>query len=217
MMKLGHMAKLITALLCSSVFVSACTQSDSKVKAVEVEQDSTIISENVPLNPEPNKPTKAETVVENNFGYEHPEELESYLLRSGFAIEDFPYIAIVKDIAITYPEWPFGDPVDPADGFVSGVRRYQVDLIQGLRGDLPQKFTYEIYGEAQEFLLNERPYPLAFCYSKDVKHYVAKEIEGRMLDDPRFLELFLDVWKKSDPAPFSDFKDKPCWFDDDSE
>ena len=129
---------------------------------------------------------------------------------SRLAIREYQKIGIVRDIGIKYPEWPFGDPVEPNGSFISGVRRYEVGLVKALRGDLPETFSYEIYGEAQEFALNKNPYPLAFCFSERTQTYVAREIEGQMFDDPRFLQLFLDQWEKAEPV---DLSDKPCWFD----
>ncbi len=148
--------------------------------------------------------------VKNNYGYEFVEEMHNMQRLSRLAIRKYQKIAIVQDVNITYPEWPFGDPVDPDDGFVSGMRRYEIKLIQALRGDLPENFSYEIYSEAGKFSLKENAYPLAFCFSEVTQSYVAREIEGQMFDDPGFLQLFLDEWDKAEPV---DLSDKPCWFD----
>ena len=160
---------------------------------------------------EPAATTKPSTPSpENNYGYETVAEMEAMQGLSDWAIRDYQKIAIVKDIDIKYPEWPFGDPVEPNGSFISGVRRYEVRLVKALRGDLPEIFKYDVYSEAGEVLLNKNPYPLAFCFSERTQTYVAREIEGQMFDDPRFLQLFLDQWEKAEPV---DLSDKPCWFD----
>ncbi len=148
--------------------------------------------------------------AENNYGYKNAEELRNAILVVNNAIEKYAFLAIVKDIKVTYPEWPFGDPVDPDDGFVSGVQRYEVNLVEILRGELPQSFSYELYTESANVVIHDNPYPVGFCYSNMVDGFVAEVFLGRMFDDPGFLQLFLDQWDKAEPV---DLSDKPCWFD----
>ena len=209
------MMKLIYALptLCLSIgLLSACKGTEdvktaSPIAEVVIETqtapDATPIESSTPTEPTIPSP-------ENNYGYETTFEMENMVRLSRLAIREYQNIAIVKDIGIKYPEWPFGDPVEPNGTFISGVRRYEVRLVKVLRGDLPEIFKYDVYSEAGEVLLNKNPYPLAFCFSETTQTYVAREIEGQMFDDPKFLQLFLDQWEKAEPV---DLSDKPCWFD----
>ena len=199
--------------LCLSIGLLSACKGPEDVKAVspaaEVVNEAQIAPDPTPKEPAaPTKPTIPSP--ENNYGYETTFEMENMVRLSRLAIREYQKIGIVKDIGIKYPEWPFGDPVEPNGSFISGVRRYEVRLVKALRGDLPEIFKYDVYSEAGEVLLNKNPYPLAFCFSERTQTYVAREIEGQMFDDPKFLQVFLDQWEKAEPV---DLSDKPCWFD----
>ncbi len=194
-------------ILCFSVgFLSACERSDN-VNITPLEK----VANEVHNAPEKVQIDTSVPSAENNYGYEFVDEMKAVQGLSRSAFKRYQNIAIVQDIGVTYPEWPFGDPVEPNGSFVSGVRRYEVKLVKALRGDLPETFSYEVYSEAGDVLLNENPYPLAFCFSEVTQSYVAREVEGQMFDDPGFLQLFLDQWDKAEPV---DLSDKPCWFDE---